>query len=500
MKRLLALLLALTLLLSVSAVFAEDAAPADSAAEAAAGDTASAEPAESAAEDRLLVTINGDEIRESNETLQCYYEYYLEEMEEGTPYREEIARMSSMDMALKVQLIKQNAYAALTDEMEEAYEAQAEQEWEDLVNEEMEASYGITADASEDDRAAARADVINLLESYGWTEDVYIEKETETLIYNGYLTSVAEDLAARPEFAATEDEIRKAFEDRVEEDRSSIGNNVSNYEFSLYLGQDPYYTPAGYRGILHILLDVDQSLMDTWTDLTARLEETQKDEDDSEEPASEDASSEAAEAPAEPEEPVTPEMVKAAEQAILDSVAGQVAEIKEKLAAGAAFEDLIAEYGQDPGMEDPETLKNGYPVHAESILYYSPFTAAAAGLEKIGDVSEPVVTQSGVHILYYLRDIPEGAVELTDAIWEELKSTLEAEKQDDAFVAILNQWLTDAEVVWTEDGASWQYNQDIINQYASMEEEDEDSDVSVQVLGIEDEEEDEGGEDPEEGN
>ena len=40
-------------------------------------------------------------------------------------------------------------------------------------------------------------------------------------------------------------------------------------------------------------------------------------------------------------------------------------------------------------------------------------------LEKVGDVSNPIVGQYGVHILQYLRDVPGGAVELTD---EMLKS------------------------------------------------------------------------------
>ena len=33
-------------------------------------------------------------------------------------------------------------------------------------------------------------------------------------------------------------------------------------------------------------------------------------------------------------------------------------------------------------------------------------------MEKIGDISEPVVGSYGVHILQYVRDVPSGAVEL----------------------------------------------------------------------------------------
>ena len=156
---------------------------------------------------------------------------------------------------------------------------------------------------------------------------------------------------------------------------------------------------------------------------------------------------------------MTPEMVEAARQAILDSVKDTVDEINAKLEAGANFEDLILEYGTDPGMQSEENRTKGYAVHPSSIMFEQNFTAGAAALEKVGDVSDPIVSQFGVHILHYLRDIPGGAVELTDALKEELRADLKSEKVQAAFDALQEKWVAESEVVWTEAGEDWKIDE-----------------------------------------
>ena len=71
-----------------------------------------------------------------------------------------------------------------------------------------------------------------------------------------------------------------------------------------------------------------------------------------------------------------------------------------------------------------ENLVNGYSVHKDTVVFMQEFTDGAFSekMQKVGDVSDPVVTSYGVHILYYLRDIPGGAVEFTDAIKSEVEA------------------------------------------------------------------------------
>ena len=244
-----------------------------------------------------------------------------------------------------------------------------------------------------------------------------------------------------------------------------------------------YNTPIAVSGthgkttttsmLSHILLEVDDELMNNYQNLLASLEEQEEKataDESTEDTAEADAGEAAAEAPAEtaeapaetaeapaeateaPAEPVTQEMVDAARQAILDSVKDKVDEIKAKYEAGTPFADLVAEYGTDPGMTVEPNKTNGYAVHKESILWDPAFKEGAMALEKIGDISEPVLGSYGVHILHYTRDIPAGAVELTDEIRATLKDELQSELEQAAVSAMMADWLSSADIQYTEDG------------------------------------------------
>ena len=160
----------------------------------------------------------------------------------------------------------------------------------------------------------------------------------------------------------------------------------------------------------------------------------------------------AAETTAEPDEKVTQEQVDAAKQAIYDSVQAQVDEIMAKYEAGTPFADLIAEYGTDPSMTQDPNKTDGYAVHADSILWDPAFTAGAMGLQKVGDVSEPVLGTYGIHLLHYTRDIPAGAVELTEELRAQLKEELLSEKENTLVSEMMEGWMASAEIIYTEEG------------------------------------------------
>ena len=451
MKRLLAILLALAMLLSLSASLAEGET-----AEAAAETAAEAAPVP----DTLLVTANGKEIRENDESLQSYLSELLANMDASDENMQRIARMYAMNYMLQETMLLEKATENGPID-EEALRQTAKDEWNEVVEQFIAGLYGITEESSEEDKTAARADALNYLETnYGYTEDIYVSEVVKGQPLNtAYNAILAELKAARSDLAATDEDIQKMYDETVAEEQEYFGNDIQMYEFyQSYQGYEFHYVPEGYRGITHILLKVDEELLNNWTDLTARLEESQN---PSETAAS--AEGETAETPAETEEPVTAEMVEAARQAILDSQKTALDEIKAKLDAGTSFEDLIAEYGTDAGMQDENNLKNGYSVHPESIFFDPAFTAAAAALEKVGDISDPIVTSFGIHILCYLRDVPAGALEMSDEEKEELRGTIEDERLSLAFSEYFDQWRETAEIVWTAEGEDWKYDQTFVD-------------------------------------
>lgn len=72
-------------------------------------------------------------------------------------------------------------------------------------------------------------------------------------------------------------------------------------------------------------------------------------------------------------------------------------------------------------------------------------------MQEIGDYSEPIVFDDQVHILYYLKDVPEGAVELSEDLAEALRSEIYAEKANAKMEEGLAQLKEESEIVYTEE-------------------------------------------------
>ena len=469
MKRIFAVLTAAVLLLSGCAALAEETAE--------------------NVQDTLLVTVEGIEIRENNPELQSYYVNVLSSMADPEGELEQhVARMDVMNDMIWNTVIQAKARKEIPAEEAEELREKGRASWEEQISELLESEYGITEESTEEERAEALEDLLTTLEVYyGITKENYAEsyvlgrlstqvenelkaadpslvagdedlnfaldemiaqEREETAYYAMYLKLSEED----PDRvnAMTDEELDQLFQDMTEEEKTELSNDIAAYEtvrdsYRAY-GEEFHYIPEGYRGILQILLKVDEELLNAWTDLNARLEENQEDGENS--------------------EPVTPEMVEAARQAILDSRKETIDEILGKLQNGAKFEDLVKEYKtDDPAAEDiPE---DGVPIHKESILYDAAYTAAAAALEKAGAVSEPVVTSEGIHLLYYLRDIPGGALPLSEEAAAQMKQDIEDERMNLAINELVEQWIDEAEIVWTPEGEAWKEDQSVRDAYTA---------------------------------
>lgn len=248
--------------------------------------------------------------------------------------------------------------------------------------------------------------VIAMYEEAGYSREKYISDYINGTAFNK-LIDVPELMTA------TEDEIMSEYDTFVAEDKANFEGNVALYEMvKQYYGYTPFYTPEGYRGVTHILLEVDSAFTDAYKNAA------------------------------------TDEDKKAAEEAMIESIKETIDTIYARLEAGEAFEALIAEYNTDPGMTSAENLANGYPVHKESTGYVQTFTdgSFAPEMTEVGSVSNPVPSNYGVHIIYYLRDIPSGAVELT----EDLRYMIEQNCIYNKLMAQFAEWLGEYETVYTD--------------------------------------------------
>lgn len=440
LARLLAVMLAVVLCTACVTGLAEEPVPTPEL-------SPTAEPVVTPDPNAVLLTVNGTEVTRAEVDN---YASYLLEMYGQSGYDTSDAALAAFvnqqafTVAVQETLIKQKiaqgGYDQFTDEERAQIESENAAEWASAVDMYMQYYGGVTAESTEEEIAAARENILTMLAGMGYTEEQQLKYALETAAYEKLEADMAQGAAV------TDEEVQASFDERVKTDESAYKTDVASYEYmTQYYGETSYYIPEGYRGVTHILLEVDESLMAEYQELTAKMEEQQ----------------DAAESPATPtdvatttdvaEEPVTQEDVDAAYAAIIASVQPTIDEINAKLAEGVSFAELIVEYGKDPGMSQEPQKSEGYSVHMDSIAWDPAFVKAAFSVNNVGDIAQPVVGNYGVHIVQYTRDVPAGAIVMTDEIKNAIYEELLAAKENEQIVAVMNQWIEEADVVYAEE-------------------------------------------------
>lgn len=305
--------------------------------------------------------------------------------------------------------------------------------------------------------------------------DLYANGYTKEVFYNTQLDQANHDLLEETVKAEipdlTEEQLQKAFDDKVAEDQADYADNVSGFETAMSSDDDIVaWMPEGYRTVKHILVKPEDDVLAAVTDAREALSDAEEaleeleaeledlnDADDAEEATEDDTEAEDEEVAAEPvDAPRTAEEIQAdideaqaavdaakkavedAEAACLESVKDKTDEIYAKIEAGEDFNALIEEYGEDPGMQNEPTASRGYYVTAEQGNWDANFNAGAMSLENVGDVTlTPVISTSGVHIIRYESDVTPGPVEL-DSIRDALYATTLETMQDEHYEETLS--------------------------------------------------------------
>ena len=364
---------------------------------------------------------------------------------------------NALDLAIMESKAEEFGFYPLSDEEAAVVDAELETDWEAALSNYVAYYYpDLTDESSDEDKAAANA----AAEQY-YAEMGYTKESLKADYYRSSALTKLQDMMLQ-EATVTDEEIDTAYQAQIESDKAMYENDLQAYaeyeaqvQYSQMLAAYGYgtalesatYRPAGFRGVKHILLPVDETLMSTYTDLQARFEEQQ---------SAVEGEEAAAEEGEETAEPVTEEQVNAAKAAIFDSLADTIDEINQKIADGADFDELIASYGvdadgnaSDPGMTSEPYKTNGYEVCQFSTEYVPEFVEAAMSIESLGGVSAPYLSDYGIHIVKYVRDVPAGAIELTDEARESRRAELLAEKQQELYSSIMNTWRQEAAIEYT---------------------------------------------------
>ena len=444
MKKILSLLLCLCLLFSAAAL---------------AEDTAAAELQDT----DVLATVNGTELTWADvapvyDSLVSSYGNYYDLTDSANV---ELFRAVAMQNKIN-EVIMQAKIAelgiALTDEEAAAAEEDAQSDWDNAIS----------SESSQEDKDAANAEAVQYFNDLGYSPESLKENYKQYALYDKLEATIVQDVTV------TDEEVEALYQELVESDRTLYENDIAAYvdynnyvdqmaTYAMYYGTDSsmdyaWYRPAGFRAVKHILLPVDDELMQTYQDLQARLEEQVEaaTEGDEESAAAAEETADA-EATAEPtDEPVTQEQVDEAKAAILASIADKIDEIYAKIEEGVDFDELIAEYGvnedgtaSDPGMTSEPYKTSGYEVSSASTNYVAPFVEAAFSVDNVGDVSAPYISSYGVHIVKYIADIPAGPIEMTAEQREAKRTELLTSKQNELYTATMDQWNQEADITYT---------------------------------------------------
>ena len=419
--------------------------------------------------------------------FSSYYGASLADYGYDTVYKQMIAEMLLQNAVLEAKAaelgldqLDDETMAGLTEEAATNFESYVTSVWDyfasdDLTDEEI------------------REDCVAYLESMGYTEDALLETLIDNYVSEQLYNYITADVTV------TEEDIQAAFDELVAEQEASFADD-STYNTSRNNGDTIVWNPEGYRMVRHVLIRFtdDQAtryseLQDTLDTLNEELEALQTaaeetaaatDETTTEatgetapettaevadEATSETAeatteatdeataettgeTAEATEAPARTEEEINAEIadVEAELTALYEELLPTAQEVIDAFNSGTSFSDLIDQYNEDPGMENEPTATNGYAVSANSTAWDPAFTEGAMSIESIGEISEPVYGQNGIHIIYYDSDIPAGAVDL-ESVRAEIEESALNTKLNDTYDNTLAEWVEAVNPVYHYD-------------------------------------------------
>ena len=335
------------------------------------------EPAEPMDGSIVLVTVGDEQITVDDAEYYAYLLYYYGYTEEYPDYDAAIDYLVQQSVINKH--LHEAGYDQFSEEEQKAFENEAAAEFETMLNDYVD-NY-LTED-TEENRTTLREQAVEYYNSLDYSQ----QNIAEELMLTEARSRLEADLSNN--YAPTDEEVDDVFQLYGAQYKQQYEGNVAMYEYyTQYNGYESWYVPEGYRSVIHILLDVEEEQLKAFLDAQSAWEELSSDEN-----ADADALAAAKIA------------LDEARAAVIASRQDDIDAIYAALEQGESFQNLIAAYGTDPGMQDEATLAAGYKVHQDSIIYDSAFTEGAfqEKMQKIGDVSDPVVSQFGIHILYYL--------------------------------------------------------------------------------------------------
>jgi len=419
MRKLLSLVIALIVMaLPVAARMEAPAAPAAEATEAPAAEAATeavaeATPAPTSDPDKVVATVDGDEILLRDvegyfQTIASQYSSYVDVTQEAI---RSVLMEQALEYAIQVKLMQHEAARLGLDQLTDEEAASLDKRAEDNYNAAVEnySAYLTESGVAEED---AKAQAEAYFASQGYALDQVKAQYRLSQVLSKLYSSIIDPITV------SDDEVKAAYDEKVAAEKASYDADPAAYCNAVLSGNTTYYTPEGIRAVKHILIKPEK------IDEINSLKSTIANEETSEADKAE---------------------AQTKLDALLEELQPKVDEVQAKIDAGEDFQSLIDAYGEDPGMKaGTANADKGYYL-CEGAPYEASFLAAALALEKVGDISAPVLGSYGYHFIRYESDVPAGAV-----AYESVKEALSSEAlkiaQSNAFSTKLDEMKAAAKI------------------------------------------------------
>ena len=331
-----------------------------------------------------------------------------------------------------------------TEDEEETLKTTARNQYEQLWE-------GLYQRFQQEDEKVTEADVTEVMKEAGYSAEA---------IYEGLKTGERRYRAIQlycPSLVLSEDMVKDYYQTQfLDPDRERYENDLDLYEREVLMNRnESFYTPEGYRAIKQILLDYPEGVRVGLRNESARVNQAAQDVAAAVQTLTTVATTTddwaAMDEPRAVYDAAMAELtaardafVEKRENLTAPKIRDTVDEITKAFDAGIDFDSLINKYSTDKNEQNLQ--KGGYPIHADSKNWPEEFLSAAMALAKTGDISKPIYSDLGIHILYYASDIPAGEHVLTADEREILNSSALYYYQNQELEKLISQWRAEYEI------------------------------------------------------
>ncbi len=394
-------------------------------------------------DDAAVIIVNGESVTRGdmmqeidsqlnyNQQLNAMYQAYYGFDPGLTTDRNEIANElinTRINILVSLQKAKELGFDQLTAQEEAQLDSDAQDQYDYIIAQTIPVYF---PDLSGDEATKAAQDMAN---ENGVTVANYRAELRDSLILSKLQNDVVKDVTVDENAVTTQLEANIAQQKTMFDETPSLFGDYYNQQYDTL-----YYAPEGFRVVKHVLIqftDEDATIinqkMDILTQAAANVGQAKSDGTDLTAPQAAMDEAQAA--------------LDAARETARNNIQAKVDEVLALVnAENADFDALIEKYSEDTGM--PAT---GYAVKEGYESFVEVFTKGAMSLEKVGDVSAPVYSDYGCHIIRYEKDIPAGNYEQEAARTAVEKSLLSA-AQEERFFEELEKWINASKVkVYTD--------------------------------------------------